>query len=903
MKQWNKIILCALCASAVNLISCGSTPKTPEKPKNGDNEKEFAEIIKDCKPIPGLFTIYHNEKDGKAYLEILPANLDKIFLCAVTRESGDSHFFDSASLEGDFPFFFKKINKRIQFIHKNVICRADKDKPIFRAIEKGLSDSITASAAILSKPQPETGALLVNLADFFLFDRQNIAHHLNEASKADYSFDKDNSYFSILKSFPDNTDIEVTLHFASRKPVSSPTSPDARSIILKYYYNILKLPEGNYVPRLADDRVGHFITMYQDYSSLKPETPYVRYVERWHLEKSDPAAELSTPKKHIVFWLEKTIPLEYRESIKKGILLWNKAFEKIGFKDAIVVNQQPDDADWDPADARYNTIRWMVNPGAGYAVGPSQADPFTGQIYNADIRISADFVRHMYTEFEEFVNPVRSHYGGSENQSNPPNQIDDISPDRRFWGTSNGVNPVRSHSGQYCAYSDGLTRQAAFAWSLLTARSFLEGKEQDAEKFTQDYVVDLLVHEVGHTLGLRHNFKASSIWSLEQLNDKDFTVRNSVSGSVMDYNPANIALDPAKQGEYWHSTIGPYDYWAIEYAYKPLGAKTPDEELPQLKEIGARSTKPELAYGTDEDAHGNSPRGIDPLCTLFDLGNDPIEYYKVRLALTRELWSKIEDKFTKPDERYYKLRRVFGQGLGEVAASTTVVRYIGGIYHIRDHMPIPMSIGTDEGVKMETIPMKPVDAAKQKAALDFIIQNIFSMSEETMPPARLLNKFAPEMMPDFVNSLGNSPSMEVQIHSRILGIQKGVLDYLYNPLVLARVEDMPMRLEITEEPFGLAELFAGLREGIWSELSRQENINSFRRNLQREYTERLINIFRTSPDNLPADAVSLARNDLVIIQQNIATALGDPAKLDVYTKAHLEDINSRITAALEWKDK
>jgi len=840
---------------ALLVIGCTSTPPSTTKhedkkeEKNGE-EKDFAEIIKECQPITGMLTIYQHPKDGKAYLELKPEQLDKIMLCSVTRESGDGTFFDAAAMEDNFPFFFRQVNKRIQLIYKNVLVRADRDKPAFRAVEKGVSDSLISSSIILSKPHSTTGAVLVSLNDLFLFDRYNLAQHLNEATKSDFSFDRDNSFFSTLKSFPANTDIEITMHFRSNKGFSSATIPD-KSLFIRYYYSILTLPQDNYIPRLADDRVGHFITMFQDYSSMKPETPFVRYVNRWNLEKSDPNAPLSPPKKPIVFWLEKTIPTEYREPIKKGVLLWNKAFEQAGFKDAVVVYQQPDDADWDPADARYNTIRWLIRPGSGYAVGPSHEDPFTGQLYAADIRISADMARINYTEFEE------------------------------------SVNPLEINNNAYCNYANGLVFQAAFASSMLTARAFLDGKEKEAEQFVADYLTDLAVHEVGHTLGLRHNFKASNMLAAEQLNNKALTSAKGMTGSVMDYTPANISVDPAKQGEFWQSTVGPYDCWAIEYAYKPMNAKTPEDELPQLKAIAARCAQPELAYGTDEDCHYNSPSGIDPTCTLWDLGNDQLEYVAQRLKLAQELWGRIEFKFSKPGEGYQKMRRVFNQGIKEYAIGTTLAaRFIGGIYYRRDHIADP------DG----RVPFEPVSAQKQQQALDFIINNIFSLSEKSLPDSEVLNKLAPERMP----GADHGATLDVQIYNTILSIQQSALNYMYEPTVLRRLNNMSLKYKKDEPKFGLEELFHGVREGIWTEIAKGENINSFRRGLQRAHMERLIAIYLSDSRAYPSDAIALARNDLKLIKDNCSSAAVDSNINDI-TRAHLEDITARINTALEWK--
>ena len=173
-----------------------------------------------------------------------------------------------------------------------------------------------------------------------------IGHIFNEVIKSvKYNFDKENSYFEKLKSFSGNTEIEVALHFVSSNPKPSPTISDARSFQHVYHYSLSNLPQSDYRPRAADDRIGHFLTMYQDYSSVLRDTPYIRNINRWHLEKAEPGFRLSPPRKPIIFWLENTIPVEFREPVREGILLWNKAFERIGFKAAIEVKQQPDDAD------------------------------------------------------------------------------------------------------------------------------------------------------------------------------------------------------------------------------------------------------------------------------------------------------------------------------------------------------------------------------------------------------------------------------------------------------------------------------------------------------------------------------------------------------------------------------
>jgi len=840
-----------------------ATIPTPTKEEKKDEGKPFDEVIKGFKVIEGFFTLYQKDDEAKVYMEIKPDQFDKIFLCCITRQAGDGRFFDAGAMLWDFPFVFKKVGKTVQFINKNVLFRADKDAPIHRAIEQGLSDSIMGSAKIESTPHPERRSVLVDPSGFFLQDMELINYTLSEFMKVDYGFDRDNSYFGVLKSFPQNTEIETILYFKTAKPKSMfYTVPDNRSFSVRYHYSLASLSETDYKPRIADDRVGHFLTMYQDYTSMLRETPYERYITRWHLEKSEPKFELSPPKKPIVFWLENTIPIEYREAIKEGVLLWNKAFERIGFKDAIVVQQQPDDADWDPADSRYNTIRWIVSPGGGYAVGPSRSDPFTGQIYDADVRISADYVRYIFGEYEELVSPL-----AMENSS--------------------ASLLYRECPHDCCDYWIGMAQQASLGWSLLTARGAVERGEISAEEYIHDALVELAAHEVGHTLGLRHNFKGSTVLTNDQLQDMKLTTEEGISGSIMDYVPVNIAPEGKKQGQYYQTTLGPYDYWAIEYAYKPIDAESSDSEKAVLEKIASKVADPKLIYGTDEDAFGDA-RGIDPDCNRYDLGSDPIAYYRDQINISKELWSKMEGKFEKKGERYQKLRRVFSQGLYPYySASAYVTRYIGGIYHRRDH------VGDPNG----RVPFEVVSAKRQREALEFLKKNILGPDAFSFSP-EILNKLAPERFWDFEGSIWSMQRIDYPIHSVIFSIQTNPLNRLYDPTLLNRMLDNELRFKKGEKPFTMAEMFEGVREAIWLELDTQTDINSFRRGLQRAHLAKLIGLVIKPVGNVPEDASTLARADLIKLKEKIDNALSGE-KLDAYTKAHLDETRSRIEAALK----
>lgn len=864
-----------------------------------DMRKPFDNVVKGMEKIEGLFTFYWDEDSGKAYMEIKPDQLGVIYLCSVTREAAEAQYFDSSAQMNEFPFVFVKAGHSIQFLHKNVYYRADEDKPISRALERGLSDSIVGSAGMVSKPNPSGGGYLVSPDDFFIQDIGHVGFISGRAApQAGFSFDKGNSRFYEIKSFPHNSEIETMIHFKSRKPGSSATLPESQSMIHRYHFSLSALPETGFRPRLADDRVGYFATMYQDYNDVERETAYVRYINRWHLEKEDPMVEISPPKEPIVFWLENTIPEKYRAAVKDGVLKWNAAFERAGFKDAMVVKQMPDDADWDPADSRYNTIRWIVNPGGGYAVGPSRTNPFTGQIYDADIRISADMLRYVYMSHVKYVDPL-SRLGDAPWLLNPLSDINGFMPSGDLSGAADpaGLPWERSdalsrcdHSSleRFCSYQSGKSREAAFGLGLLVARGLTDGSDRRAENYVKEFITETVCHEVGHTLGLRHNFKASTIRTLEELNDVRLTSKEGLMGSVMEYNPVNLARAGEEQGEYFHTAIGPYDVWAIDYGYTTIDVESTGDELPELSRIASRVSESDFTYGTDEDAMGFDPRGVDPTCNVWDLGKDPLRYYDRQVDLAKELWSKVEEKFEEPGVRYTKLRDIFGRGVMQyILAGFNCSKYIGGIYVHRDH------VGDPGG----RLPMEPVPAQKQREALDFLTENYFAGDAFEFDP-ELLNKLAPERFWDFEGSIWRQVRLDYPIHNAVLAMQVAPLSRMYHPVVLARLQDMELRYPAGRTPFTMEEMFAEVRDAVWSELAGPRSINSFRRELQRVHLAILMHYVVSLGGGAPQDASTLARADLSQILRGVNRALGGSA-IDSMTRAHLDETRARIEAALE----
>ncbi|HSB08816.1 MAG TPA: zinc-dependent metalloprotease, partial [Blastocatellia bacterium] len=337
---------------------------------------------------------------------------------------------------------------------------------------------------------------------------------------------------------------------------------------------------------------------------------------------------------------------------------------------------------------------------AGFAIGPSRANPYTGQVYDADISFTENMTRFTRSEFTDLVAPLAESLNSVEEQMK-------LVADPRH----------------RCNYALGATHEAAFGYGLLAARGLMDDPAAQ-DQYIKDFLTSIAVHEVGHTLGLRHNFRASTLHEVNKLQDAKLTLDEGLTGSVMDYMPVNIGANGAKQGQYWQTSLGPYDYWAIEYAYKPMAASSPEGELAELRRIASRVADPKLAYGTDEDSYGTSAIGLDPRTNQWDFGTDPLQYYADRIKLVHELWATIETKAARQGENYQPLRRVFNRAFGELAISLlNANKYIGAVYHNRDH------VGDPNG----RLPYEPVSGAKQRQALELIKNNAFRKQSVRLP--------------------------------------------------------------------------------------------------------------------------------------------------------------------------
>jgi len=833
-----------------------------------DTEKPFADLIKDRVVIPGLFTFYRDTVTGSVYMAITPEQLDRTFLMNNTISRGDGVFSSNGAMDESFPFYLKRIGKKVLVMEKNVRFRADTSSAFSRAIPYGLSDHLYASCKIESKPQDSTKAILIDAAGVFVRDAENLGYFAGQQAQTGLSFDKENSFFETIKSFPENSEIDVKLHYRSNKPLPGLTLQNPYSLFHTYHFSLSTLPTTDCVPRLGDDRIATFMTIYEDYSDFGSETPYVRYINRWNLKKRDTTAALSEPVEPIVYWVENTVPQEFKAIVAEGIEFWNRSFEKIGFKNAIVAKQMPDTATWDPADVRYNTVRWILEPGQIYASGPSRANPYTGQIYDADVRVSADFIRLMFGQYNNFVAPV-SFDGRVDDRTEIPKSVDA----RRKWNLDDESYEV--------------AEQAAFGLECVMASSS-DPVVQEAlrKRYTYEYLRWMVAHEVGHTLGFRHNFKSSAVYSLEQLADSAFTRVHSVSGSIMDYPAPNIAGRGKAQGHFCAPITGPADDWTVEYAYSDWGAASPEKERARLEKIASRAAEPQLVYASDDDALLGNIKSVDPDCNVWDLSNDVIAFSTHKIELTRDLWSRAVGELEQPGVRYPRIRTAFQSGWRSYTdAATWVPKFIGGIHGSRDHIGDPNA----------RLPYENVSAADQHRAMKFLQDYLFAPNAFDLP-AELLNKLALDHLPDFEGSVYSASQLDYPIHQQVLRIQTTAIDRLYSPFVVGRLLNNSVRYGAGEIPYLMVDMFTDMRMGIWAEALAPKSVNSFRRQLQLAHLEKLINVYLSSQATYPSDARTLAANDLNLLERACARAGALPG-LDAMSQAHFKEVIRQIQGA------
>jgi len=553
----------------------------------------------------------------------------------------------------------------------------------------------------------------------------------------------------------------------------------------------VEMPDDNYEPRVADQRVGYFSTKITDLSTYD----YFKgkdLINRWRLIKKDPEAELSEPINPIVFWVENSTPEEIKPFVVEAIELWNIAFEKAGFKNAVVAKIQPDDAEWDAGDVQYNVIRWASTPSPRYSgYGPSVANPRTGEM------IAADIVQ----EFNSISYGYRL---------------------RKIWGYDEENDPLRQ------------------------------------------WIISLTLHEIGHTLGLRHNFKASWLYDAIEIHDKNITGKNHI-GSVMDYDPINIAPEGVEQGNFFPTEPGPYDIWAIVFGYSQDMNKTERENLL------SQSTKPEFIFGTDDDAMGSPGSNMDPRNKRYDMSSDPITYTVQRLKIIDNKINELPEIFNEPGSTYTELKATFDSLLrdkGRFAESIAI--QIGGVYSNRLVM----------GQENEMMPYEVVPYSEQKRAMSVLNKHLFANDAFVFDPS-ILKLLQSEKR---AASYGNSDE-DPKVHDRVLRMQLSALSFILHPRVMKRLTD--------SSKYGNEYLPNEVLEDIFNGIFVAREVpNTFKMNLQSAYVDGLIGAM--SDERYDEISRSAIFNSLIKIRNYSNSSYGNKM-----VKGHFDYLNWKINDALD----
>jgi len=904
----------------------------PEFPPLVQVIKGYEKVISTADGEESLYTIWTREKDAQM-LAALPSGYEKKkFFIALTIASGE----DFAGLQaGDMYVYWRRYDKRLALIEPNIQVRSTGDEESKSSVERLFTDRVILDVPIVTmsggSPVIDMDALLVGECDKFFGSRVRIS----EAGKAGLVKIKK------AKAFPKNVELAFeipaangrlqTLYYSISEILGStgykPRKADER---VGYFttsyqdYGQFKDPETRvrYINRWRLEKADRSLKV------SPPKNPIVFYIEH-----TTPVRYRRWVREGLLYW--------NKAFQKVGI---SNAIE-VYYQD----KRSGAHMEKDPEDVRYNFIRWLSN-NRGTAIGPSRVHPETGQILDADIILTDGWIRYYWTTWHKIMPEIAMEGISPETLAwlqdhpdwdprillAPPSQREHIRQELAKQGhlpygghpftrvnadligddEYDGLIGRTSQINGLCTYTQGKAFDVAmfrmFQSLIVDEEDGDEDKEdkedkgkdkKDKEKeqeeeepkidgmpesFIGPMLADLVCHEVGHTLGLRHNFKASSLHSMAKINSKELKGQKAFAGSVMDYLPVNINLkDGEVQGDYAMIGVGPYDIWAIEYGY------TQNDK--DLKAILDRVAEPELPYATDEDTYGP-----DPLARRYDFSSDPLEYAQNQVRIATHNRGRIIEKLVKEGESWAKARQAYEMTLAmQMRATSMMANWLGGAYVYRDK----------KGDKNARLPIEVVPAKKQRDALNFVIEHTFRDEAFGLTVDLLRRMTIDKWLDDMLSFLTDSTW---PIHDRIMGLQAYTLARMMYPTTLRRIYDNEFLVPADEDVLTLPELLEVLTKAIWSELdwkpdkkytARKPMISSLRRNLQREHLERLIDL--SKPDSRSTAAHKPISNLVLEQLRQIKQSKIDPVletydeNLDPYTRAHLKDASMQVKKALE----
>jgi hypothetical protein len=784
--------------------------------------RPYTEVItKDAKTRDGLFKT-HRVGDT-LYFEIPSGELGRDMLLV-------GRYARAAAIDTNNPFGayggdefgertvrWERSGNRIILRSPSFAIMADTSLPIYRAVQSGSYAPIVAIFDIAAYG-PDSAAV-IDVTRLYTTD-------VPEFAAIHGQVDDKRSYIESATAFPDNVEIEAT-QTGTQQPGAGTSSGDHESAIsVLAHWSMVRLPEVAMTPRLADDRVGFMSVTRTDYGTEQYRSVEREYINRWRLEKKNPAAPVSDPVNPIVYYIDPATPDQWKPWIRKAVLDWQPAFERAGFSNAIVPMDPPaGDSDWSPDDVRHTVIRWLPST-VENAAGPHVADPRTGEILNGSIRV-----------FHNMLNLSRDWYFTQ-------------------------VAPLDSRAQHWPMPDSLMGRMVEYAVS----------------------------HEIGHTLGLAHNFKASSTYPADSVRSRTWLHSMGYTPSIMDYARYNYVAQPEDSVDVNDLVprVGPYDTFAIMWGYRPVaGATTPDQERPTLDSIARmQDSVAWYRFGNIAETRADNPDPGDEAEAVGDADAVKSTGYGLRnieriMPMLLHVTQKSGENNSDLEEIYAKLIDQWSDEMGHVA------NIIGGATSRVKYGSQPGPVYT------------PVSRERQVAAMEFLSEHVFHT------PVFFLD--------DAVTSRIEADGSL----SRINGAQASILHALLDDNRMQRMIEISSR---GGDVYTLPHMLGDVRRSIWDELGdRSVTIDVYRRNLQRAYLDQLdakINGSRSeaftiivTPTPAPhrrrpaagpaamADARAAMRAELVTLRTDIASAL--LRARDGQTRAHLEDSKVAIDRILD----